>query len=207
MAVANDGRLREEGILREQVERMLADPRSETLATNFAMQWLRLTGIEEAHPEGTLFPNFTKNLARSMRREVELLFDTIVRAGSKRIGLAHGRLHPRRRRARHPLRHPEHSGDRVSSCNARRPGSVRVAGQGCRPDRHLPVEPDVPGGARKVRSGSPGRLASPAASPGRATVQGERQQRGGADGPGSDDRASTKPGRATPATRSWIRSA
>ena len=79
MAVANDGRLREEGILREQVERMLADPRSETLATNFAMQWLRLTGIEEAHPEGTLFPNFTKDLARSMRREVELLFDTIVR--------------------------------------------------------------------------------------------------------------------------------
>ena len=72
-------RLRDEGVLREQVERMLADPRSETLATNFAMQWLRLTGIEEVHPEGTLFPNFTKNLARSMRREVELLFDTIVR--------------------------------------------------------------------------------------------------------------------------------
>ena len=79
MAIANESRLRDEGVLGEQVERMLADPRSETLATNFAMQWLRLTGIEEVHPEGTLFPNFTKNLARSMRREVELLFDTIVR--------------------------------------------------------------------------------------------------------------------------------
>ena len=79
MTIANESELRDDGVLREQVERMLSDRRSETLATNFAMQWLRLTGIEEVHPEGTLFPNFTKNLARSMRREVELLFDTIVR--------------------------------------------------------------------------------------------------------------------------------
>ena len=77
--IASQSRLREEGVLAEQVRRMLADPRSETLATNFAMQWLRLTGIEEVHPEGTLFPEFTRNLARSMKREVELLFDTIVR--------------------------------------------------------------------------------------------------------------------------------
>ena len=65
--------------LEEQVGRMIADPRSRTLASNFAMQWLRLTGIEAVHPEGGLFPNFTKNLARSMKLEVELLFDTIVR--------------------------------------------------------------------------------------------------------------------------------
>jgi hypothetical protein len=65
--------------LEQQVGRMIADPRSRTLATNFAMQWLRLTGIEDVHPEGGLFPDFTKNLATSMKREVELLFDTIVR--------------------------------------------------------------------------------------------------------------------------------
>jgi hypothetical protein len=31
------------------------------------------------HPEPTIFPDFTRNLAQSMRRETELLFDSIVR--------------------------------------------------------------------------------------------------------------------------------
>jgi hypothetical protein len=31
------------------------------------------------HPEPTIFPDFTRNLAQSMRREVELLFDSLVR--------------------------------------------------------------------------------------------------------------------------------
>ena len=57
---------------------MLADPRAEVLATDFASQWLRLASIEEMHPEPTIFPDFTRNLAKSMRREVELLFDSIV---------------------------------------------------------------------------------------------------------------------------------
>ena len=77
--IANQGRLREEGVLEQQVRRMLGGPRSETLATNFAMQWLRLTGMHDVHPEGVLFPEYTSNLGRSMQREVELLFDSIVR--------------------------------------------------------------------------------------------------------------------------------
>ena len=77
--IANRGGLRDPGILDQQVKRMLADPRSETLATNFASQWLRLTGLEDRAPESLLFPDFTKQLARSMQREIELLFDTIAR--------------------------------------------------------------------------------------------------------------------------------
>src|SRR5207244_5195038 len=30
-------------------------------------------------PESTLFPNFTRNLAHSMRREVELFFESVIR--------------------------------------------------------------------------------------------------------------------------------
>jgi cytochrome c551/c552 len=77
--IASEGRLRAPGVLEQQVRRMLADSRSETLSSNFAMQWLRLTGIEEIHPEGMLFPEYTRNLGHSMRREVELLFDSIKR--------------------------------------------------------------------------------------------------------------------------------
>jgi hypothetical protein len=65
--------------MQQQVKRMLADPRSEALATSFAGQWLRLGGLQEATPESGIFPNFTRNLGNSMRREVELLFDSVVR--------------------------------------------------------------------------------------------------------------------------------
>jgi hypothetical protein len=82
--VASQGKLKEPVMLEKQVKRMLADPRAETLATNFAAQWLRLTGLADIHPEPTIFPNFTKNLAQSMRREVELLFDS-VRAEDRNI--------------------------------------------------------------------------------------------------------------------------
>lgn len=77
--LASHGKLRDAAVLEKQVKRMLADPRAETLATNFAAQWLRLTGLTEIHPEPTIFPDYTRNLAQSMRRETELVFDSIVR--------------------------------------------------------------------------------------------------------------------------------
>jgi Protein of unknown function (DUF1588)/Protein of unknown function (DUF1592)/Protein of unknown function (DUF1585) len=66
---------------------MLADRRAESLSTSFAAQWLRLTGLAEVHPEPTIFPDFTRNLAHSMRREVELLFDSIVREDRRVVEL------------------------------------------------------------------------------------------------------------------------
>jgi mono/diheme cytochrome c family protein len=79
IAAAAQGQLRTAAGLERQVGRMLADRRAGSLATHFAAQWLRLTGLAEVHPEPTIFPDFTRNLAQSMRREVELLFDGIVR--------------------------------------------------------------------------------------------------------------------------------
>ena len=58
---------------------MLADPRSEALATRFAAQWLRLQDIEKVHPDALQFPDFHKQLADAMRRETELFFYTLVR--------------------------------------------------------------------------------------------------------------------------------
>jgi cytochrome c551/c552 len=76
---ADTGQLRTPAGLERQVRRMLADRRAESLSTHFAAQWLRLTGLAEVHPEPTIFPDFTRNLATSMRREIELLFDSLVR--------------------------------------------------------------------------------------------------------------------------------
>ncbi|HEX4273787.1 MAG TPA: DUF1592 domain-containing protein [Bryobacteraceae bacterium] len=79
IAVANQGKLRDAAVLRQQVERLLANPRSEALAKNFATQWLHLRGLTDANPDVYLYPNSDDNLLQSMLRETELLFDSIVR--------------------------------------------------------------------------------------------------------------------------------
>ena len=79
LAAAEQGRLSDPAELGRQIRRMLDDPRSETLSTNFASHWLRLQNLRDAHPDVYLFPDWDENLNRSMRRETELFFDSIVR--------------------------------------------------------------------------------------------------------------------------------
>ncbi len=76
ITVASQGKLRVQ--LEKQVRRMLADPKSEALSRIFAAQWLNLQNLQDAQPDAFLYPNFDRNLADSMRRETELLFDNIV---------------------------------------------------------------------------------------------------------------------------------
>ncbi len=66
-------------VLKAQVRRMLADPRSEALATRFAAQWLRLQDIEKVAPDALQYPNFHEQLSTDMRRETELFFYSLVR--------------------------------------------------------------------------------------------------------------------------------
>jgi hypothetical protein len=77
--VANQGKLKDPVVLEQQVRRMLKDPKSEALATNFAGQWLNLRGLQADSPLPMLYPDFDDPLRQAMRREVELLFDNIIR--------------------------------------------------------------------------------------------------------------------------------
>ena len=79
ITLASQGRLKNAAVLEREVRRMLADRRSQTLATNFAAQWLTLQNLRDANPDLLLYPSFDKALARSMRRETELLFESIMR--------------------------------------------------------------------------------------------------------------------------------
>ena len=76
---ANEGRLTAPGGLERQVERMLADPRSEALARRFAAQWLRLQDLAGVQPDPFFYPDFSRQLAEAMRRETEIFFYDIVR--------------------------------------------------------------------------------------------------------------------------------
>jgi len=79
IARASEGALSEGSVLEAEARRMLEDPRSEALSTRFAAQWLRLQDLDKVHPDALAFPDFYEQLAQSMRRETELLFDYVVR--------------------------------------------------------------------------------------------------------------------------------
>jgi mono/diheme cytochrome c family protein len=77
--LAASGRLRDADVLEAQVERMLADPRSETLVTNFAFQWLDLRGLSTIDPDTDIFPEFNKAVSVAFEKEMSLFLDSILR--------------------------------------------------------------------------------------------------------------------------------
>src|SRR6185503_15600988 len=79
IAAASQGKLKDPAGLERQVRRMLADPRAQALTANFAGQWLNLRGLQSVGPLPLLYPDFDDPLRQAMRREVELLFDSIIR--------------------------------------------------------------------------------------------------------------------------------
>ncbi len=73
------GALKEPAVLQAQTRRMLADPRSEALVTDFAGQWLYLRNLAASNPDARMFPDFDDNLRQAFRRESELFFESIVK--------------------------------------------------------------------------------------------------------------------------------
>jgi mono/diheme cytochrome c family protein len=79
LTVASQGRLKNQAVLEAQVRRMLADPKADALAKNFAGQWLQLRNLQNVIPDPVEFPNFDDNLRAAFARETELLFGSIMR--------------------------------------------------------------------------------------------------------------------------------
>jgi hypothetical protein len=79
LRVAEQGKLRTPLVLRQQLRRMLADPRSEALVTNFAGQWLYLRNLKNMVPLSTEFVDFDDNLRRAFEQEAEMFFASIMR--------------------------------------------------------------------------------------------------------------------------------
>jgi hypothetical protein len=77
--LARDGRLSRPEVLQAQARRLLADPRSEALATRFAAQWLRLQDLYKLDPDVQLYPDYDLRLGQAMEHETELFFDHLVR--------------------------------------------------------------------------------------------------------------------------------
>jgi len=76
--IAAANKLHEPKVLRQQVDRMIADPRSQALVRNFTGQWLNIRGIAASEPVVNLFPDFDSTLREAYKREVEMFFASII---------------------------------------------------------------------------------------------------------------------------------
>lgn len=65
-------------VLENQVRRMLADPKAEALATNFAAQWLYLRNLKNMQPLSEEFPDFDDNLRQAFEQEAVMFFQSIA---------------------------------------------------------------------------------------------------------------------------------
>lgn len=79
LTLAERKKLSQPEVLRQQVERMLQDPKAAALATNFCGQWLNLRDIEATIPHSGLYPEFDKMLQVSMVKEAELFFTELLK--------------------------------------------------------------------------------------------------------------------------------
>jgi len=77
--LAEQGRLTDPPVLRQQVLRMLADPRAaDALTQGFASQWLNLRVLEDKVADEDLFPVFDHNLLEAMRLETEMFVASTI---------------------------------------------------------------------------------------------------------------------------------
>ena len=77
--LAKANKLSDRKVLEQQVSRMLEDPRSVAMTSNFAGQWLTLRSLASHAPVVDQFPDFDNLLRESFRKETELLFDSLIR--------------------------------------------------------------------------------------------------------------------------------
>ena len=70
LALAAQKKLHDPATLDAQVKRMLADPRSSALASNFAGQWLQTRNLDVVKPDPKKFPEWNSDLREAMKTEI-----------------------------------------------------------------------------------------------------------------------------------------
>jgi mono/diheme cytochrome c family protein len=89
LKLAVSGKLSEPSTLDRQVRRMLADPRSVTMASNFVQQWLDMKRLDEIVPDSAVFPYASgrSDPRDDFRTELTLFADSLFREDRSVIDL------------------------------------------------------------------------------------------------------------------------
>ena len=90
LTLAEQGRLKQPRVLEAQVRRMLADPRSETLVTNFGFQWLHLQAMDTIDPDPNIFPEFDPALRAAYKEEMRLFIGSVTHGDQSVLQLLNG---------------------------------------------------------------------------------------------------------------------
>lgn len=77
--IAGQGRLRDPGVLKQQVKRMMADARFDAFIHNFGRQWLGVRDLDNSEPNQQIFLRFDNELREAFRQELMLWFESMVR--------------------------------------------------------------------------------------------------------------------------------
>jgi hypothetical protein len=77
--LAEKGKLKDPAVLDQQVRRLLADPRSDSLVANFAGQWLFIRNLAQQKPDPDAFPEFDESLRQAFQQETQLFFQDVLR--------------------------------------------------------------------------------------------------------------------------------
>ena len=79
LALAEQGRLSDPAVLEAETRRLLADPRAQSLVTNWAFQWLRVAALAAVEPDPRIFPEFDADLRAAFLQEIELFVASMMR--------------------------------------------------------------------------------------------------------------------------------
>ena len=79
LGLAERSRLEDPDVFAHQVQRMLRDPRSHALVTNFFGQWLTVRNVSSSKPDRYIFPEFDENLRAAFGRETEMFLESQLR--------------------------------------------------------------------------------------------------------------------------------
>jgi len=92
LSLAEQGKLHEPEVLRAQIKRLTADPRSRALVENFGGQWLQFRNLDVLKPDPAKFPGYSAGLREAMRTETELFFEAIMREDRSILEFLDGRF-------------------------------------------------------------------------------------------------------------------
>ena len=87
------GKLSDDAELARQVRRMLADPRAQSLAKDFAFQWLGMGKLADIEPDPNIFPyaanhrDIEGDLREDFREEIRLFVDSVLRGNHSVVDL------------------------------------------------------------------------------------------------------------------------
>ena len=115
-------------VLDQQVRRMLADPKSQALVSNFVGQWLETRALDDYRPDPEKFPEFDNDLRKAMKQEVEMFFQTLVKEDRSVLDFINGKYTFLNERLARHYGISGITGDemrRVSFANCGEPGKVR----------------------------------------------------------------------------------